>query len=323
MLLDEIGARIKQRRLERGWTVRDLARRAGVSASYISLIENGQKVPTPRLAEQLAGVLEDDPQLYLAWAGALRQTNLSETSRVIREYEARLRSPEVSVQIVTPEEIRVEASNETEVELPDSLRNWLRAQRTTPAPESAKGSFFGALRRGHSKHEENQEAAVPSAGSEDRRETKEADYHIPLFLEGVHPSDSSAEMLGTVRIKESVLPPRELDHLLRPFAWRLSGAGAERVEHLLRPRDLIVISEDLKQLESGEVFAVRHNDGILLSRILQKGNVTLLLSSKGESDIEVLEKHEAGSALIGRVALVIRAWHYAIFSPGDQVDSGP
>jgi transcriptional regulator with XRE-family HTH domain len=328
MRSNEIGARIRKRRLERSWTVRDLARRAGVSASYISLIENGQKVPTPSLAAMLAKVLEDDPRLYLAWAEALRQTNLDATSRIIREYEARLRTPEVSLEIVTPDDIQVESGWEVQQELPDSLRNWLRAEQEEKLPPlAARKSFFEAILPGRGKSEEPAELDTLGAAfslheeipgrARSTAQKSEDILNIPLFLEGAHPADSKAEMLGNLRVNKKVVPQKEVEHLVNPFAWRLSGHGTRRVHRLLRPRDLVVISEDLKKLEFKEIFAVRHQDELVLSHILRKGSVTLLLSSQGESDIEVLEGEDPESALVGRVALVIRAWHYAVFSPTD------
>ena len=60
--------RIRNRREDRGMAAYVLARKAGVSPSYISLIETGAKVPTEEVAETIARVLEDDPDLYRAWA---------------------------------------------------------------------------------------------------------------------------------------------------------------------------------------------------------------------------------------------------------------
>ncbi len=49
-----------------------LARRAGVSASYVSLIEHGEKVPSERVAVRLARALGDREDLYRAWAATAR-----------------------------------------------------------------------------------------------------------------------------------------------------------------------------------------------------------------------------------------------------------
>jgi transcriptional regulator with XRE-family HTH domain len=50
----------------------EVAQRAGISTSYVSLIENGAKVPDQEVAASLARALEDDEALYRAWARAAR-----------------------------------------------------------------------------------------------------------------------------------------------------------------------------------------------------------------------------------------------------------
>ena len=54
-------------RKRKGWSVRDLAAEAGVSPSYISLIENGHKVPDAGTMERIGRALEIEPGLLKAW----------------------------------------------------------------------------------------------------------------------------------------------------------------------------------------------------------------------------------------------------------------
>jgi len=62
--MDTVAERVKQRRMEKGITAADLARRAGISKAYLSEIENG-KVPRPsadvlyRLATELGTTVAD------------------------------------------------------------------------------------------------------------------------------------------------------------------------------------------------------------------------------------------------------------------------
>ncbi len=58
---------LRRTRRERGMTVRDLAEAAGVSPSYISLIEHGKKVPDAGTIERIGRVLGIDPGLLRAW----------------------------------------------------------------------------------------------------------------------------------------------------------------------------------------------------------------------------------------------------------------
>src|SRR5262249_49254517 len=63
---------IKSRRSQLGLTGAQLAERAGISPSYVSLIEKGAKVPDESVAADLARALEDDESLYRSSAPAAR-----------------------------------------------------------------------------------------------------------------------------------------------------------------------------------------------------------------------------------------------------------
>jgi len=64
--------RIRNRREELGLTAAQLADRVEVSPSYISLIENGEKIPGEDVAARIALALRDDPGLYVAWTHTTR-----------------------------------------------------------------------------------------------------------------------------------------------------------------------------------------------------------------------------------------------------------
>ena len=70
--LPSLHTRMKARRSQLGLTGAELAQRAGISPSYVSLIENGAKTPDEGVAAALARALEDDEALYRAWARAAR-----------------------------------------------------------------------------------------------------------------------------------------------------------------------------------------------------------------------------------------------------------
>lgn len=61
-----IGKRIQQFRLEKGWSITELADRAGVAKSYLSSIERDLNVnPSIQFLEKIAAVLEVDIQSLL------------------------------------------------------------------------------------------------------------------------------------------------------------------------------------------------------------------------------------------------------------------
>ncbi len=68
----DLHRRIRTLRLRRGLTGMELARRSGVSPSYISLIEHGEKVPSEQVAVRLAQVLGEKEDIYRIWAATAR-----------------------------------------------------------------------------------------------------------------------------------------------------------------------------------------------------------------------------------------------------------
>ena len=58
--LPDLRARMRRRRAQLGLTGTELAQRAGISTSYVSLIETGAKVPEEDVASGLARALDDD-----------------------------------------------------------------------------------------------------------------------------------------------------------------------------------------------------------------------------------------------------------------------
>src|SRR5688572_19437842 len=80
-----------QARKDRGWTVRDVAKAAGISPSYVSLIENGHKIPDAGTIEKLGRALGLDETLLRAWVTVRgRSTDARESIDAARELTERL-----------------------------------------------------------------------------------------------------------------------------------------------------------------------------------------------------------------------------------------
>lgn len=60
------GKRIKALRTERGWVLKELAPRAGISISYLSEIERGNVNPSLDTLQAIAGALGVDTQVLIA-----------------------------------------------------------------------------------------------------------------------------------------------------------------------------------------------------------------------------------------------------------------
>jgi DNA-binding XRE family transcriptional regulator/quercetin dioxygenase-like cupin family protein len=56
-VMDHLGSRLKTIRLKAGWTLRELARQAGVSPSFVSQIENGKSQPSVATLYEFAQLL--------------------------------------------------------------------------------------------------------------------------------------------------------------------------------------------------------------------------------------------------------------------------
>ncbi len=59
---------LHNRRKELGLSLEELSNKVGVQLSYLQRIENGEIIPKPELARELALALQDDPELYETWA---------------------------------------------------------------------------------------------------------------------------------------------------------------------------------------------------------------------------------------------------------------
>ena len=266
----DISARIKQKRREKGWSTRELARRLQLSPTYISLIERDLRIPSTKVAEKLAHVLDDDPELYAHWSRP------KASLRDVREYETRLRSS-FPVEVVTPEEVTIGPVHEVKSRLEDS---------TMPLfPDE------------------------PSGRSEPARIT------VIVIPEGVLPADPRAKALSQITIDLGALPPGEGESLTGElFAYRISEEGRSRIDDLLQPGDYAGICQDLKKRTPVEIYAVRLKKQVVLSRIMRKSGTILALAPASE-DIEILQGEKD---IVGRVAIVIRPWQYAVFSPADS-----
>src|SRR5262249_42463273 len=56
-VMDNLGSRLKNVRVKAGWTLRELARQAGVSPSFVSQIENGKSQPSVATLYEFAQLL--------------------------------------------------------------------------------------------------------------------------------------------------------------------------------------------------------------------------------------------------------------------------
>jgi len=84
------GRQIRRDRLARGWTVAELARRAGIDPAHLSRVENGRRPPTARIAAALDQVFTERRGWYLTWLEETRTApEIPVTFRAWPDYEDR------------------------------------------------------------------------------------------------------------------------------------------------------------------------------------------------------------------------------------------
>jgi transcriptional regulator with XRE-family HTH domain len=139
---------------------------------------------------------------------------------------------------------------------------------------------------------------------------------VPLVAEGKSLERGSAGMESEhVSIDAAVLPRGE--RFLKPFAWRLSARGAELAPDILAAGDTVVITQEAGEPAGDEIYAVKDRDGtILLSRVQIKDQVLLLVGHDGEvRKVLTVQRADPRSFIAGKVAIVIRPMHYAVWKP--------
>src|SRR5512139_1583335 len=143
--LPPLHTRMRKRRAQLGLTGTEVAQRAGISTSYVSLIENGAKVPDEEVAAGLARALEDDEALYRAWARAAR-IGVHDLA-LLNQLEAIARTPAYVDLVESGEELprlgpHEDESPRAETDLARRLRE-VASRLTPPPPLEAASAVVG------------------------------------------------------------------------------------------------------------------------------------------------------------------------------------
>ena len=281
--------RIRNRRTSMGLAGYELAKQAGISPSYLSLIESGAKVPSEEIALALAKALEDNPDLYVAWAqaGRLRDVpkhmaQLGMLRRLIGRADSRRR-------VHSGEDLR----DEDEIALP--------------------ATFARASVRSQSWRARVEEPLLEALVSE-RQDTLE----VPLLADGSDPGTDPAASPGvveTLHIDRRLLPP----DVERPFAYRPGPAAIAGLEDALAPNDTVLLTSrvDLPLVPSA-IYAVRSKDGVVLTRVIQHEHLLFEISKdpqQGPTAHDVAVHGELERRLAGRMVATVRPWSAPHSSP--------
>jgi transcriptional regulator with XRE-family HTH domain len=293
--------RIRNRREALEMQGYQLAKRAGISPSYLSLIENGSKVPSESIAVRLARALNDDAELYRAWAHASRLPDLDQhVNRLQRLLHVR-QSPELIVQLRrgdSYEEISPRAGSNVAVS-------------ATPTAQRL-GGWVGRARRAFARADDpdgpQPEAMMDADAGEVELEYSDPILAVPLYDDGADPGDASP--IDSYQIDRRLLPA----DVTQPFAYRPGARTVARVSDAIRAGNVVVLGPGFGRLDTERIYAVRYEGRVLLSRVVVHDNVLLLLPGpEGGSplalpfaDQKALDGHVAGVVLMS-----INSWDSA------------
>lgn len=300
--------RIRNRRTALGLSGSELARRAEISPSYVSLIERGIKVPDEDAAARLARALEDDEDLYRAWARAERYGlhHLDE----MQQLDALTSDAQTSRMLASGRDLpaaTAELSRSTSAlsRLADLAFRapWPRARAASPAPSARQPP------EDLQQDIVAEELAYDAEFSESEPPAPDLVVEVPVLTAGADPR----RMLDA-----TALPPLHLDARLLGtadtaglFAYELDRDADARLGGIASAGDYVVLSRRVRRLTAERVYAVRAETGrIRLGRVLFKGNSLLLLPATG-SDIEVVPLREGEpwrERVVGVVVLTLKRW---------------
>jgi len=280
--LPALHVRIRRRRLEKRLTGTELAQRAGISTSYVSLIENAAKVPDEEVAARLAQALDDDPALYRAWARAAR-LGLHDLA-LLNELDTITRMPAFVSLVESGQELpRLEPALEP-----------------APTPPSTPTELAARLR----------EVAFHLEPATIERPRSVGVVSVPELAAGADPDDMADSGPRIVRdrlmLDQRLLGARGADRL---FAYEVIERDAKHLRGMASPGDRIVLCRDV-ELAPDRICAVRHAAGIVLTRVLIRDRSLLLLPGEGGVEFETIELPLAGdtdSVVVGSHVLLIRS----------------
>jgi transcriptional regulator with XRE-family HTH domain len=269
--LPSLNARIRTMRQKLGLTGAELAQRANISPSYVSLIESGAKVPDEDVAARIARVLRDEEDLYRAWARASR-VGLHKLNLLSR-MEAISRSPEYLGLLERGESLPGGAEAE-----PGFIGGAARSAvysvvepASVAAPEPSR----------------EREGSPPAPTPNDPGAEPEV-LRVPVLAAGADPgrlAPSPVAVTGHLLLDPRLVADHAADRL---FACEATGRDMKHLRGLLSPGDRVVFRRG-GRVSPDRICAVRGPGGLVLSRVLFKGRSLLLLPGEGERDFESVD----------------------------------
>ena len=282
--LPSLHTRMRSRRSHLGLTGAQLAERAGISPSYVSLIEKGAKVPDEGVAADLARALEDDEGLYRSWARAAR-LGLHDLE-LLNRLETIARTP--------------------------AYVSLVESGQSLPRLDSLEGSAETASGRGELQARLREVASeLGTASSSANTAPAALVARIPVLADGVDPDRLRSTATARRAAREEMLLDRRLLGKLAAgllFAYDVTPASLPHLRGLAAPGDRIVLLEGASP-GPDRICAVRTDRGIVLSRVLVQERSLLLLPGEGETrfaSVDVPARARLDRVIAGTHVLLIR-----------------
>jgi transcriptional regulator with XRE-family HTH domain len=292
--LPDLPTRMRRRRSQLGLTGTELAQRAGISTSYVSLIENGAKIPEEHVAAGIARALGDDEALYRAWARAARLG--THDLALLNELAAISRTPDYVSLVESGQELpRLEARP-----LPaggaaptGDLAARLREVASRLGPEA-----LAARRRGPN--------ASPGTASVAADRERPAVVAVPVLPAGADPDAPDTRRAGDPLLLDRRLvdgpDPRAL------FACEVPPGAEKHLRGVAAAGDRVVLRRG-GPVTPDRICAVRAGGRVVLARVLVQERSLLLLPGEGESTFESVSLPGSGKlsdVVVGTHVLLIR-----------------
>jgi transcriptional regulator with XRE-family HTH domain len=302
--LPSLHARMRTRRSQLGLTGAELAQRAGISPSYVSLIENGAKVPDEGVAAGLARALDDDEALYRAWARAAR-LGLHDLD-LLNQIEEISRTPAYMDLVESGEELpKLE---------PPAAGSPPREGATDLAARvrevaSRLASPLATQEPGREALPPARPPLEPSALPPTEPLEAGAVLRIPILSPGADPDRLTTTPSPAIRDRVLVDPRLVAGHEPeRLFAYEVTAPAMKHLRGVAAPGDLVVLGRG-GAVAPNRICAVRTSNGLVLARVLLKDRSLLLLPGEGEHDFESIEVRDTAAlreAIAGTQVLLIR-----------------
>jgi transcriptional regulator with XRE-family HTH domain len=275
-----IRQRIRNRRKVRGMTAYELADRAGISPSYMSLIESGSKLPSEEIAVRIAEALDDDVDLYRAWVQASRYPDFGKHIERLLRLERVGSTPESRARVRRGGRIGDEASPSKRPggrfakarpgSASERMRRWARrlASKGAEPDEAVMSEGVASL----DALDQSSFAVVEDLASSDSDAAPTVE--VPLLSDGADPWNDPGDaddVIEWLQIDSRFLPPG----IEQPFAYRPGEAAVERVRGLIRPGDVVVLTTQVQSVDPSGIYAIRYEDGVVLSRLVRHGSMLL------------------------------------------------